>query len=52
MSPDRLTKNIGKGLLAGFAGTAAMTVSTTIEAKLRGQDSLLERRPLGLRRRD
>ena len=28
---------IGKGLVAGFAGTAAMTVSSTIEAKLRGR---------------
>jgi hypothetical protein len=30
---------IGKGLIAGFAGTAAMTVSSTIEAKLRGRAS-------------
>jgi hypothetical protein len=29
---------IGKGLLAGAAGTAAMTVSSTIEAKLRGRE--------------
>jgi hypothetical protein len=28
---------VGKGLIAGFAGTAAMTVSSTIEAKLRGR---------------
>ena len=28
---------IGKGLMAGFAGTAAMTVSSTVEAKLRGR---------------
>jgi hypothetical protein len=28
---------IGKGLVAGFAGTAAMTVSSTLEAKLRGR---------------
>jgi hypothetical protein len=28
---------IGKGLLAGFAGTAAMTVSSTVEARLRGR---------------
>ncbi len=27
----------GKGLLAGAAGTAAMTVSSTLEAKLRGR---------------
>jgi hypothetical protein len=30
---------VGKGLIAGFAGTAAMTVSSTIEAKLRGRAS-------------
>src|SRR3954447_20536193 len=30
---------IGKGLLAGVAGTAAMTVSSTLEAKLRGRPS-------------
>ena len=28
---------IGKGLVAGFAGTAAMTVSSTLEARLRGR---------------
>jgi hypothetical protein len=28
---------IGDGLVAGFLGTAAMTVSSTIEAKLRGR---------------
>jgi hypothetical protein len=28
---------IGHGLVAGFAGTAAMTVSSTLEAKLRGR---------------
>jgi hypothetical protein len=27
---------VGKGLVAGFAGTAAMTASSTLEAKLRG----------------
>ncbi len=30
---------IGKGLFAGVAGTAAMTASSTIEAKLRGRGS-------------
>jgi hypothetical protein len=30
--------NIAKGLLAGLAGTAAMTVSSTIEEKLRGRE--------------
>ena len=28
---------IGKGLVAGFAGTAAMTVSSTLEARIRGR---------------
>jgi hypothetical protein len=28
---------VGKGLFAGAAGTAAMTVSSTLEAKLRGR---------------
>jgi hypothetical protein len=28
---------IGKGLVAGFAGTAAMTASSTAEAKIRGR---------------
>jgi hypothetical protein len=32
-----VANSIGKGLLAGFAGTAAMTVSSTLEAKLRGR---------------
>jgi hypothetical protein len=32
-----LADAIGKGLVAGFAGTAAMTVSSTLEAKLRGR---------------
>jgi hypothetical protein len=29
--------HIGRGLVAGFAGTAAMTVSSTLEARLRGR---------------
>ena len=33
----RIAEGIGKGVLAGFAGTAAMTVSSTVEAKLRGR---------------
>jgi hypothetical protein len=38
MSPAaRLAGAIGEGLLAGVAGTAAMTVSSTVEAKLRGR---------------
>ena len=36
-APDTLATSIGRGLLAGFAGTAAMTVSSTLEAKLRGR---------------
>jgi hypothetical protein len=34
---NTLAGAIGKGLLAGFAGTAAMTFSSTLEAKLRGR---------------
>ena len=34
---DTLASAIGKGLLAGFAGTAAMTISSTLEARLRGR---------------
>jgi hypothetical protein len=33
-----LADAIGQGLLAGFAGTAAMTVSSTLEARLRGRE--------------
>jgi hypothetical protein len=33
----RVADAIGKGLVAGFAGTAAMTVSSTLEARLRGR---------------
>ena len=32
-----VASDIGKGLVAGFVGTAAMTVSSTIEARLRGR---------------
>jgi hypothetical protein len=32
-----LAESIGKGLVAGFVGTAAMTASSTLEAKLRGR---------------
>ena len=34
---SRFARAIGKGVVAGVAGTAAMTVSSTIEAKLRGR---------------
>jgi hypothetical protein len=30
-----IASNIGKGLVAGFVGTAAMTVSSSLEARLR-----------------
>ena len=36
---NRLALGIGRGILAGAAGTAAMTASSTIEAKLRGRPS-------------
>jgi hypothetical protein len=32
-----LASSVGKGLVAGFAGTAVMTISSTLEAKLRGR---------------
>ena len=32
-----VAEDVGKGLAAGFLGTAAMTVSSTLEAKLRGR---------------
>jgi len=32
-----LADHIGRGLVAGFAGTAAMTISSTLEARLRGR---------------
>jgi hypothetical protein len=34
---NTLATAIGRGLLAGFAGTAAMTISSTLEAKARGR---------------
>jgi hypothetical protein len=34
---SKLSSAIGDGLVAGFVGTAAMTVSSTLEAKLRGR---------------
>lgn len=39
MTLTTLAHCIGKGLVAGLAGTAAMTVSSTIEAKVRGRQS-------------
>jgi hypothetical protein len=37
MKPTTLANEIGKGVAAGLVGTAAMTVSSTLEAKLRGR---------------
>jgi len=34
---NTLARAIGKGVVAGLLGTAAMTVSSTVEAKLRGR---------------
>jgi hypothetical protein len=34
---EKFASSIGRGLVAGFAGTAAMTASSTLEAKLRGR---------------
>ncbi|GDY29562.1 hypothetical protein [Gandjariella thermophila] len=33
----RLARGIGTGVLAGLIGTAAMTLSSTVEAKLRNR---------------
>jgi hypothetical protein len=32
---EKLASSIGKGLVAGLIGTASMTVSSTVEARLR-----------------
>ena len=37
MSVSQLASTLGKGLVAGFAGTAAMTVSSTVEQHVRGR---------------
>lgn len=37
MSIGDVASNVGKGLFAGLAGTAAMTVSSTLEMKLSGR---------------
>lgn len=39
MTLASLTANLGRGLAAGLVGTAAMTVSSTAEAKLRDRGS-------------
>ena len=35
MTVTRVAESVGKGVLAGLAGTAAMTISSTIEARAR-----------------
>lgn len=37
MGPAKLASAIGKGLFAGAAGTAAMTLSSTVEQRIRGR---------------
>lgn len=39
MSLGDVAANFGKGLFAGVAGTAAMTVSSTLEMKISGRDA-------------
>lgn len=39
MSVGQVVSAIGKGLVAGAVGTAAMTVSSTLEMKLRGREA-------------
>lgn len=39
MSVGDIASAVGKGLFAGAAGTVAMTVSSTLEARLRGRGS-------------
>jgi hypothetical protein len=34
-----VAEDVGKGLVAGFVGTAAMTMSSSLEAKLRGRQA-------------
>jgi len=39
VTPMVMAQNIGKGLLAGLVGTVAMTVSSTIEQKVREREA-------------
>jgi hypothetical protein len=39
VTPATVACTVGKGLAAGLAGTAAMTLSSTIEMRLRGRDA-------------
>ena len=44
MKIAKIGNDIGNGVLAGLAGTAAMTLSSTLEAKLRGRPFSTARR--------
>lgn len=55
MRVAKLASNVGMGLAAGLVGTAAMTVSSTIEQKVRGREASLApakaaEKMLGIRR--
>ena len=39
MTPGTVARNVGLGLAAGMVGTAAMTVSSSVEARLRKRDA-------------
>lgn len=39
MRATTVVDSLGRGLVAGLAGTAAMTVSSTIESKVRGREA-------------
>jgi len=39
MTMESISGNVGRGLAAGLAGTAAMTLSSTIEMKLRAREA-------------
>ena len=39
MRLGEVAASVGKGLFAGVAGTAAMTISSTLEMKIRGRQA-------------
>src|SRR4051812_26880416 len=39
MDLDRFAQHLGRGIVASAAGTALMTVSSTLEMRLRGRDA-------------
>lgn len=39
VTPSTAAQNIGKGLVAGLVGTVAMTMSSTIEQRVRGREA-------------